>query len=103
MAFLKNDNSFICGHCGEKVEKLKYSSRNHCNKCLWSLHVDIDPGDRLNECKGLMEPIGIEYNSNKGGYIIIHKCTKCGEIKKNRVSQDDNYDEILKLSNKNLY
>ena len=103
MSFKKNDNSFVCENCGKQVDKLKYTSRNHCNHCLHSLHVDNDPGDRANECKGLMKPIGLEYNSNKGGYIIIHRCSKCGEIKKNKSSEDDDYKEILKLSNLNKY
>lgn len=41
--FVKNDNEFICNKCGKKVEKLKYTSRDHCNYCLYSLHVDIEP------------------------------------------------------------
>lgn len=49
--FLKNDNEFNCINCGKKVEKLKYTSRDHCNHCLYSLHVDITPGDRENTCK----------------------------------------------------
>ncbi len=49
--FVKNDKSFICINCGKKVEKLKYTSRDHCNYCLYSLHVDITPGDRENDCK----------------------------------------------------
>ena len=24
--------------------------RNHCPNCLYSLHVDIEPGDRESEC-----------------------------------------------------
>ncbi len=101
MGFKKNDNSFVCLNCGAKVEKLGKTSRNHCTKCLWSLHVDNDPGDRLNDCKGLMQPIGIEYNGNKG-YVIIHKCTKCGMIKKNKCAPDDDYNQILKISSNNF-
>lgn len=26
--------------------------RNHCPNCLYSLHVDIEPGDRESECGG---------------------------------------------------
>ena len=44
--FLKNDNEFICVNCGKRIEKLKYTSRDHCNYCLFSLHVDVTPGDR---------------------------------------------------------
>ena len=67
--FSKNDNSFTCACCGKQIEPLKYSSRDHCTKCLCSLHVDINPGDRANTCKGLLVPISIE-QSNKKGYII---------------------------------
>lgn len=54
--FSKNDSGFVCAHCGKKVEPLGYTSRNHCPFCLWSLHVDENPGDRACECGGEMEP-----------------------------------------------
>ena len=78
--FTKNDNGFICAHCGKEVEPLGYTSRNHCPFCLWSLHVDINPGDRACECRAPMEPVKVVTDPKKG-YIIIHKCTKCGESK----------------------
>ena len=55
--FSKNDSGFICGHCGRAVEPLGYSSRNHCPFCLWSLHADVNPGDRASTCGGLMKPV----------------------------------------------
>ena len=58
--FTKNDSGFVCAHCGKTVEPLGFTSRNHCPFCLWSLHVDINPGDRANECRGQMEPIRTE-------------------------------------------
>ena len=94
--FLENDQEFICENCGKKVEKLIYSSRDHCPYCLYSKHVDIMPGDRLNECKGLLKPIGIE--KYKDTYKIIYKCEKCNETHKNIIAKDDNYDEIINLS-----
>lgn len=97
---IKNDNSFICVNCGKQVEKLNYTSRNHCPHCLHSLHVDIVPGDRANECKGILKPIAIEDNAKKG-YVIVHKCSKCGEIKRNKSAEDDNFDEILKIAKLN--
>ena len=39
--FNELDESFICEKCGKKVDKLKYSSRDHCPYCLYSKHVDI--------------------------------------------------------------
>lgn len=92
------DESFICENCGKKVSKLGYSCRNHCPYCLFSKHVDIDPGDRLQNCHGLLEPIGIE--KNKKGYIIVFKCQKCGEIRKNKIAEDDDMDKIIELSTK---
>lgn len=94
--FIKNDNEFICINCGKKVKKLGYTSRDHCNNCLYSLHVDIEPGDRLNNCKGILIPINVEYNSKKGK-VIVYKCNKCGKIIKNIVAKDDNDDAIYKV------
>ncbi|MBQ7500449.1 MAG: RNHCP domain-containing protein [Clostridia bacterium] len=85
--FTKNDSGFICAHCGKKVEPLGYSSRNHCPFCLWSLHVDVMPGDRANECGGQMEPVAVLSDPRKG-YIIIHKCAKCGEIRRNKAASE---------------
>lgn len=98
--FTKNDNGFICINCGREVKPLKYTSRNHCPYCLHSLHVDIMPGDRLNECKGLLKPINVEI-SGKKGYVIVHKCTKCGKICRNKSADDDNFDEILRIMKTN--
>lgn len=100
--FIKNDNSFICENCGKTVEPLGYSSRNHCPFCLWSLHLDVNPGDRASECHGKMEPIRVETDPKKG-YVIIHKCQKCGEIKRNRSAheasvQPDNLKLLIKLT-----
>ena len=97
---IKNDNAFVCLNCGKDVEKLKYTSRNHCPHCLHSLHVDNIPGDRENTCHGIMEPIAIETTAKKG-YVIVHKCKKCGEVKRNKSAEDDNFDEILKISKLN--
>lgn len=83
--FSKNDSGFICGHCGKEVEPLGYTSRNHCPFCLWSRHLDVSPGDRLSECMGLMEPVFAEPDPKKG-YIITHKCTVCGAIRRNKAA-----------------
>ena len=61
-----------------------------------SKHIDIMPGDRQNKCGGLMIPIGIEKYKNT--YKIIYKCSKCHQIHKNIMANDDNYDLIIKLS-----
>ncbi len=94
--FTKLDEEFICENCKQKIEKLNYTTRDHCNHCLYSKHLDINPGDRQNTCKGLLKPIGIEKFKNT--YKIIYKCEKCNEIHKNIMANDDNMDLIIELS-----
>ena len=65
------DEEFICENCHKKVSKLKYSARDHCNFCLYSLHVDILPGDRKNTCHGLLKPIDIEKYRDKVDLLIV--------------------------------
>lgn len=90
------DEDFICENCNCKVSKLNYTARDHCPNCLYSKHVDINPGDRMNPCKGLLVPIGIE--KFKDTYKIVYKCNKCGELHKNIAAKDDNMDLIIELS-----
>ena len=97
----KENTGFICNHCGAEVVPLTNGSyRNHCPECLYSLHVDVNPGDRANDCKGLMAPIGITQKKKKG-YQIIHKCNHCGAIQFNKLAcdtfQPDSLEEFLKL------
>ena len=99
--FTEIDEEFICENCGKKVNKLGYSCRNHCPYCLHSKHLDIDPGDRQNQCHGIMEPVSVEINSKKGN-VIIFKCKKCGAIRKNKAAEDDNMDLIIKLTSKQI-
>lgn len=94
--FTMRDESFICENCGKQVNTLNYTARDHCPFCLYSKHVDINPGDRLNNCLGLLKPIGVEKFKNT--YKIIYKCNKCNNKHKNIIANDDNMDEIIKLS-----
>ncbi len=100
--FTKNDSGFICAHCGKQVPPLGFTSRNHCPFCLYSLHVDVMPGDRANPCGGLMRPVATEPHPKKG-YIIIHECTKCGVRGRNRAAYgagelQDDLDLLITLS-----
>ena len=95
--FTKRDEEFICEHCGKKVSKLGYTSRDHCPYCLYSKHVDNMPGDREEDCKGLLKPVQVELDS-KRGYVIIYKCEKCGAIRKNKAAIDDDKDLLIKLT-----
>lgn len=100
--FSKNDSGFVCAHCGRRVEPLGYSSRNHCPFCLWSLHLDVNPGDRASDCGGELEPISVTPDPKKG-YIITHRCKKCGAIRRCKAAneakvQPDDIDLLIKLT-----
>ena len=60
---------------------------------MWMLIL----GDRMEDCHGLLVPIGVEISSKKG-YVIVYKCEKCGQIRKNISARDDNMSAIIKLS-----
>ena len=95
--FSKNDSGFTCARCGTKVKPLGYTSRDHCPACLYSLHVDINPGDRLNTCEGLLVPVGVHTDSKKG-YVIEYECSKCRKKHNNKAAKDDNFEVLLNLS-----
>ena len=90
------DEEFVCENCNKHVKKLGYTARDHCPFCLYSKHIDINPGDRLNTCRGMLVPIGIE--KFRDSYKIIYKCDKCNTIHKNIIAKDDAYDKIIDLS-----
>ncbi len=91
MSFIKNKEDFICEQCGGFNVGNGYT--NHCIFCLYSKHVDIDPGDRLNHCGGLMRPIGVIYENRRK--VIVHKCLKCGVEKKNKIGLNDSIDTMV--------
>ena len=96
--FTKRKEDFVCENCGEKVYGDGYT--NHCPKCFYSKHVDIFPGDRLETCHGLLEPVDVIVGK-RDKYIIIHKCKKCSEISKDKFREGkDDFDAFLKLIEK---
>lgn len=95
--FTKNDNGFVCENCGADVLPLKYTSRNHCPKCLCSLHLDVNPGDRAAGCGGVMDAVFAEPDA-KRGFIITHKCRKCGALRRNKAASDDDRDKLIELT-----
>jgi hypothetical protein len=96
---IQANEGFKCKNCRRVVEPHTGGScRNHCPFCLFSLHVDLEvPGDRANECQGLMAPVGVE-NNKKKGTRIIQVCKECGVKSYNRVAPDDDWDLICNLS-----
>ena len=88
MSRTTENTAFVCLQCGLEVMPISNGSyRNHCPRCLYSKHVDLEPGDRASSCEGLMEPIGVRYKSGKG-LQIVHRCTVCGAVRVNRVARD---------------
>ena len=94
MAFVKNQEDFVCEQCGHRVTGNGYT--NHCSRCLWSKHVDVEPGDRAAACGGMMEPIRIEGTTDD--YRIIHRCLKCTCERRNRVSVSDSEEALVQLA-----
>ncbi|MFN8015753.1 MAG: RNHCP domain-containing protein [Acidimicrobiia bacterium] len=91
--FKRNVEDFTCLNCGETVHGNGYT--DHCPKCLYSQHVDVNPGDRaaLETCGGLMKPINIA--PIKGGYKIFYTCEKCGYEHSNKSSHNDDISSFI--------
>ncbi|MCC6705411.1 MAG: RNHCP domain-containing protein [Thermomicrobiales bacterium] len=91
--------SFKCGHCKSFVGPTVSGGRhrNHCPLCLYSRHVDRGhPGDRLCDCRSLMEPIGLATRRN-GEQVIVHRCLGCEVERVCRVAADDHPLIIMRL------
>jgi len=83
------NEGFTCGHCGAQVSPLANGSvRNHCPECLWSLHLDVNPGDRASGCGGELEPVAVDHHPKKG-WIVVHRCRSCGAERRNKAAVDD--------------
>lgn len=98
--FIVVNEPFVCENCGFLNNPLSGGCRNHCVKCLYSKHVDLEvPGDRASECGGLMVPVDLD-KSGKKGFVLIHRCLKCDKEMRNRVADDDDFEEVIKVSKK---
>lgn len=97
------NRGFTCRVCGARVPALSNGSyRNHCPACLHSVHVDVNPGDRASDCGGVLEPIGAELTGKKG-WVIVHRCRRCGALRRNRAALDDaawpdDYETLMALA-----
>lgn len=97
------NQGFRCAVCGAEVAPLANGSyRNHCPRCLHSIHVDVMPGDRASDCRGVLEPVAAEH-SGKKGWVVVHRCRTCGEVRRNKAALDDprqpdDYDRLVALA-----
>lgn len=100
--FTKINDSFPCANCGHQVPQASSTCRDHCPRCLFSLHVDVNPGDRAAQCGGTLKPIGYTL-SQKKGTMIGYVCQMCGVKKVNRFLEHDKFEQdsfeaLLKLT-----
>ena len=58
--------------------------------------MDINPGDRNEDCGGMMKPVAVEAQGS--GYRILHRCTKCGAERRNKAAENDDFDILLKIA-----
>jgi RNHCP domain len=98
MSFTRQKEDFICDFCNKQIAGDGYT--NHCVFCLYSKHVDIDPGDRLASCKGLMKPVYVSYTT-KDPYIL-HRCLVCGFERKNKIQQHDSVDSMISIQKNSI-
>lgn len=95
--FQRRIEDFVCEHCGQTVQGSGFT--NHCPVCLWSKHVDINPGDREESCQGLMKPVGVERRGD--GYRIRFICTRCGAERWNKAAPEDDFEMLLTIARQN--
>jgi hypothetical protein len=91
--FQRRIENFDCAECGLEVRGTGYT--NHCPRCLWSRHVDIDPGDRRAACRGMMRPVRVE--TRRGEHVLVHECVQCGIERRNRTAPEDSFQSILDI------
>lgn len=94
MSFQRTIEDFTCDKCGARVLGDGYT--NHCPRCLWSKHVDINPGDRKAGCGGLMRPVRIE--GSTPFYRIVHKCERCNVERRVDIDEADDIEVIVALA-----
>jgi hypothetical protein len=92
--FQRRKEDFVCTKCGTAVVGDGYT--DHCPACLWSRHVDVNPGDRASTCLGMMEPIATEGTGPI--YTILYKCTQCKSEHRVKMHKADSADAIVALA-----
>ena len=93
------DESFSCRACGRLITPQGAGSRhrNHCPRCLASVHLDEEPGDRASGCGGLMEAVAV-WVRRDGEWALIHRCKRCGVLHANRIAADDDPIKLMGLA-----
>lgn len=97
---IMRDEAFTCAHCGHEVPPMGRTARDHCPRCLRSLHVDVVPGDRAADCGGILDPVRAE--QRHGQWVLHYRCRTCGADRVNRALLDgeepDDWGELGRLA-----
>ncbi len=97
---IARDEAFDCARCGAAVPPHGRTARDHCPRCLWSLHVDRVPGDRAADCGGLLEPVAVVRAGRR--YQLVFRCVRCAVERRNQVLTDgeppDDWAKVVALS-----
>lgn len=94
------DEAFTCAHCGLAVPTHGRTARDHCPRCLRSLHVDVVPGDRAAGCGGILDPVACDRRG--ADWVIRYRCRVCGADRTNRALLDgdppDDWEAVVALT-----
>ena len=91
--FQKRMEDFVCENCSATT--IGDGFTNHCSSCLTSKHVDIFPGDRKEECGGLMPVTHVEKKGEK--YTLTHTCTACKQQVGDNFRDSDSFEALISL------
>ncbi len=93
---IHRDETFDCINCSRAVSVGGAQVRDHCPFCLHGRHVDVVPGDRAAQCRGLLVPSDFSLEG-RAGVIIHYRCNKCTHTFRVRAHPDDALPPGLRL------
>lgn len=97
-----DQEKFTCIVCGEIISGTERGQqRDHCPRCLTSIHTDQQAGDGASLCKGTMEVIAIWIDEN-GEWNLVHRCRSCQTLRVSRIAADDNITLLMSIALKPL-
>ena len=90
------NESFTCIFCNSLVPLPTSGIRDHCPDCLRGRHVDIVPGDRAANCRGMLKPSAF---SLEGDVVWIgYECTMCTHVFRVRAHPEDQLPHSLSVA-----
>ncbi|MFD3688045.1 RNHCP domain-containing protein [Nocardiopsis sp. NPDC058631] len=91
--------TFTCVRCGLAVSALAPGGdrRDHCPSCLASRHLTDQVRGVRSDCGGHMLPVSVAVLRG-GDWMLVHRCTRCGELAGSSVSEDDNHLVLMRIA-----